>query len=101
MKSPRQEYLERANSLGILPLGPLHHHVMDRVFRELRDGFSFDDVLHTIEADDAVTNHPSIDNTALRVKLVVIRALDSLVEVGMLNQVPANERRYSFNWNSI
>ena len=97
--TPREEYLKRAAQAGLLQLNSLHHHVMDRIFFECADGFSFDDVLCRITTDPEIVDAPSIVENPNRIKLVVIRAIDSLVLVGMLTEIVTDAKRYFFAWS--
>ncbi|MBI5757568.1 MAG: hypothetical protein HZA46_03500 [Planctomycetales bacterium] len=97
--TPREEYLKRASQAGLLPLNSLHHHVMDRIFFEFANGFSFDDVLRQIAADPEIVNFPSIAENPNRAKLVVLRAIQSLVSAGMLNEMVNDTKRYHFAWS--
>lgn len=98
--TPRQEYLKRASQVGLLPLTSLHHHVMDRIFFEFTDGFSFDDVLCQVAADPEIVDFPAIARNPNRTKLVVIRAIEGLVSVGMLNEIVNDTKCYLFAWRS-
>jgi hypothetical protein len=113
MTTPREEYLNRRVSAGLLYLTKTHHHVMDRIFFEFSDGFSFDDVFQRAVTDSDVvddvsearsTNPIDIERVDMnrviniRVKLVVIRSLDALVGVGMLREATSDAKRYYFCW---
>lgn len=72
---------------------------MDRIFFDFADGFSFDDVLGQIATDPEIVSIHSIAENPNRAKLVVIRAIEGLVSVGMLNEIVTDTKRYHFAWS--
>ena len=114
MTTPREEYLRRRVSAGLLALNNIHHDIMDRIFLEFSDGFSFDDVFQKVVTDpkivDAISiardTKPPVDINQVdvnsvninRAKLVVIRVLDGLVAVGMLREAVSDKKYYYSCW---
>jgi hypothetical protein len=98
MTTPKDEYLRRYKTAGLLRLTSLHHHVMDRVFAEFADGFSFDDILELTEKDPEIVDTTWIEGNLNRVRLLVMRALDGLVAVEMLKESKTEKGVYDICW---
>jgi hypothetical protein len=94
MTTPSEEYLIRRMNAGLLALSGLHHYLMDRVFVDFDDGFSFDDVLQKAAADPKIFESVAIAGNGVRLKVFVIRVIEGLVSVGMLREVVSDVKRY-------
>ena len=86
MKRPSKEYLERSKNRGLQTLGPLHHHIMDRVFEHFSHHFTNEDVLNMAMESLTITNHSAIAGNPHRIKLLVIRALEGMVSTQLIEQ---------------
>lgn len=100
MVSASAEYLSRRDGTEFARLSPLHHHVINCIFSEMKDGFCFDDVFQHVARDTEIVDAPSMAGNLGRVKLVVIRALDALVSVEMLNVTNSERESYHLCWTS-
>ena len=99
MITVQEEYLKRRQVACLPHLSDLHHHVMDRVFSEFSDGFSFDDAFAQIAKDPKVTQATAVGNDLNKVRLIVTRALDALVLVGMTRVEISDSRHYYRLWS--
>lgn len=96
-----QEFVRRAKIAGQLSLSYLHHHVMDRMISGRANGFSFEDIVDEAATDPTFRKDVAIGGNRLRARLVVIRALEGLVAVGMLrDELTSDGSRYFFCQNS-
>lgn len=92
-----EEFLRRARGAGQLPLSPLHHHVMDQTISGRMGSFSFEDIYNEAKADPTVRDNVGMAENPNRIRLVVIRALEGLVAVGLLREETMSDgKRYFF-----
>ena len=105
MKRASDVYLSRRELARLPEWADVHRHVMDQVFGsyDLREPFRFNDVVAAVEGDLVVTGcefATSCTNNVRpdRLRLIVTRALDSLVLVGMLKVEVDSELGYYFAW---
>jgi len=100
MNSPSEEYVQRAETLGLLRLSPLHHRLMDNMYSALCPLFTLKDVIDLAKGDQVIVNSPSMNGVDGRIRLLAIRALQSLVESGIVIVVNTNgcEPEYEYAW---
>jgi hypothetical protein len=98
MTTASEEYLKRRVGTAFLPLAPLHHQAMDRIFSAFSKEFSFDDALQLIANEPAIVDSTPIAGNAGRLKLLVIRVVDGLAGVGMIVESEVDEGTYTVCW---
>lgn len=71
---------------------------MDQIFTEMSDSFTFDEIYDQCLTDTFVTSDEVIAKNPNRIKLLVVRAVQELVSVGMLRERESELKRYFFCW---
>ena len=99
MKRPSEEYLNRRGKYGLLQLGPPYYHVIDLIYRDFSDGFSFQDVFDQALLDQEIIGTDFVSGNNNRAKLVVMMAIDGLVMSEMICETAPQRSSYGFVWH--